>query len=138
MEKIITLATKFYWDETVAAKEINLLQPQIIQEKIPAFAAVLAGRHAPLDWKEQLQHTQSLLLKLGKKNVLTLNDYNEITAPCLLMLGDRDKMVTLMETVDVFTQLPYGSMAVLPETSHPIEKADLALLKVYIDRFLKG
>jgi pimeloyl-ACP methyl ester carboxylesterase len=136
VEKIITLATKFYWDETVAAKEIKMLQPPAIEEKIPAFAKELANRHAPLDWKEQLIYTQQLLHALGKNNVLTLEAYKDISASCLLMLGDRDKMVTLEETVNVYIQLPGSSLAVLPKTHHPIEKADLELLKFYIERFV--
>lgn len=136
VEKVITLATKYYWDETIAASEIKKLQPQTIAEKIPAFAAELAGRHAPLDWKEQLLHTQALLAALGKSNVLVPGMYKDIVTPCLLMLGDRDKMVTLEETMQVYAGLPVASLAVLPQTHHPIEKADLVLLKFYIERFL--
>jgi len=136
VEKIVTLATKFLWDENIAAKEIKMLQPEIIEEKLPAFAAELQKRHAPLDWKEQLLQTQGLLNSLGKQNVLAIPGYEAITTPCLLMLGDRDKMVTLAETVDVYTALPNASLAVLPQTSHPIEKADTGLLQFYIERFL--
>ena len=135
VERIITLATKFYWDETVAAKEIKMLQPQTIEEKIPAFVKELASRHAPLDWKEQLQYTQDLLTGLGKKNTLAPEDYKTISTPCLLMLGDRDKMVTLEETTDVYKWLPDASLAVLPQTQHPVEKADTALLEFFIMRF---
>lgn len=138
VEKIITLATKFYWDEAIAAREINMLQPQTIEEKIPVFAAELASRHAPLDWKEQLLYTQGLLAALGKNNALTGEMYKAISTPCLLMLGDRDKMVSLAETADVYKQLPNASLAVLPQTQHPVEKTDLGLLKFYIERFLTG
>lgn len=136
IEEIITLATKFYWDEAIAAKEIKMLQPDVIAEKIPAFATELAKRHAPLNWKEQLQHTQQLLSNLGKKNALVLPEYKKISTPCLLMLGDKDKMVTLQETAAVYEQLSNASLAVLPQTEHPIEKADNSLLKFYIERFI--
>jgi pimeloyl-ACP methyl ester carboxylesterase len=109
VEKIITLATKFYWDETVAAKEIMLLQPETIESKIPAFARELEKRHAPLDWKQQLAHTRDLLTSLGKKNILTPGIFNKITIPCLLMLGDRDAMVSLSETEAVYKALPNAS-----------------------------
>ena len=135
VEKIITLATKFYWDEAIAAKEVKMLQPDVIEEKIPAFAQELALRHSPLNWKEQLLQTQQLLLNLGKENALNLPDYKEINVPCLLMLGDKDKMVSLEETVAVYEQLPNASLAVLPQTTHPIEKVDNDLLKFYLERF---
>ena len=137
VEKIITLATKFYWDEIVATRETAMLQAETIELKIPAFARELEKRHAPLDWKEQLAHTRDLLTRLGKKNDLTSGNYKKITIPCLLMLGDRDKMVTLSETVDVYTALPNASLAVLPKTPHPIEKIPISLLKFTIDRFME-
>ena len=137
VDRIITLATKLYWDETTAAKEIKMLQPETIEEKLPAFAAELEKRHAPLNWKEQLLQTQQLLTNLGKQNSLDITDYKNILTPCLLMLGDRDKMVTLDETVNVYHALQNGMLAVLPQTSHPIEKADPLLLKFYMERFLK-
>ncbi len=136
VEKIITLATKFHWDETIAAQEIKMLQPQAIEEKLPVFAAELEKRHAPLDWKEQLLQTQHLLTGLGKQNVLAIPGYAVISIPSLLMVGDRDKMVTLAETIAVYNALPNASLAVLPQTSHPIEKVDTILLKFYIERFL--
>lgn len=45
--KIMTLGTKFHWDEAVAAKEINMLQPDVIEQKIPAFAQQFNERHHP-------------------------------------------------------------------------------------------
>ena len=134
---IITLATKFEWTPEIAAKETAMLNPAVIEEKVPGFAAALENLHAPLDWKEQLSYTKDLLMSLGKNNRLTLADHKEITTPCLLMLGDRDKMVTLGETVDVYTALPAGAMAVLPQTPHPIEKIDLQLLRFHIEQFLR-
>lgn len=133
IEKIITLATKFYWDEAIAAKEIKMLQPAIIEEKLPAFAVELATRHAPQDWKEILLKTQGLLSGLGKSEGLA---YAAISNSCLLMLGDRDKMVTLSETSEAYQALPNAALAILPQTSHPIEKVNNDLLKFYIERFL--
>jgi hypothetical protein len=54
------------------------------------------------------------------------------------MLGDRDKMVSLEETVTVSKQLPNASLAVLPQTSHPVEKADPVVLSFFIRRFICG
>ena len=95
INKCITLATKFYWDENVAAKEVKKLDPAIIQQKIPAFAQQLKERHAPQDWELLLKKTSELLEQLGKNNALQLADYTGIDTPALLLLGDRDKMITL-------------------------------------------
>jgi pimeloyl-ACP methyl ester carboxylesterase len=117
---VITLATKFYWDETVAAKETKLLDPTTIEQKIPAFAKELELRHAPQDWKQLLAYTKDLLVGLGQNNVLQLSDYTSISTPCLLMLGDRDKMVTLEETVNVYKQLS-GCFICCAYRKHPIQ-----------------
>lgn len=121
VSRVITLATKFHWDEATAAKEVQMLQPDTIQQKVPQFARVLEERHQPADWKEVLRQTAHMLEGLGRQNALAPEDFKAITCPCLLMLGDRDKMVTLEETVAVYRQLPHGQLAVLPNTPHPLE-----------------
>lgn len=134
--KTITLATKFHWDEQCAAKEVQMLRPETILKKIPAFAAQLEKRHASHDWKEVLGHTADLFLCMGKNNPLKPEDYAQITAPCLLLLGDRDKMVSLDETVDVYKKLPAGQLGVLPATTHALEQADVKLLSMLIKKFI--
>jgi pimeloyl-ACP methyl ester carboxylesterase len=136
ISKLITLATKYYWDTAVAAKEIKMLDPETIELKLPAFAKELEQRHAPQDWKKVLHHTEQLLIHLGNNNELKAADYASISIPCLLMLGDRDKMISLQETVDVYMQLSNAAFAVLPKTPHPIEKVDMELLSFFIARFL--
>lgn len=54
IKKIITLATKFNWDETIAAQKIKMLNADKIEEKLPRFAAGLQKRHAPNNWKTVL------------------------------------------------------------------------------------
>lgn len=135
IQRIITLGTKFYWDEAVAAKEIKMLDAATIITKVPAFAATLATLHAPEDWKTILQRTAEMMTAMGKKNPLTPEDYKEIKIPCLIMLGDQDKMVTLDETVAVYKQLPVAQMAMLPGTPHPIEQVDPSLLAYLIQLY---
>jgi pimeloyl-ACP methyl ester carboxylesterase len=107
-----------------------------IEQKLPAFAQVLEKRHSPNNWKEVLNHTATMLENLGKNNSLSLEDYKDITVPCLIMLGDRDKMITLQETVDVYNALPSASMAMLPDTPHPIEQVKIEALLFFINNFL--
>lgn len=134
--KIITLATKFYWDEAVAAKEVKMLDAEIILQKVPAFAEQLRERHLPNDWKTVLDKTKEMLLQLGQQNALQLNDYATISADCLLLLGDKDKMVTIDETIAVQKALPNGSFRSLPDTQHPIEQVNTTMLASVITDFL--
>lgn len=136
INKHITLATKFHWDETVAAKEIKMLDAAVIEQKVPAFAAQLQQRHAPQDWKLLLERTASLLLSLGKNNILQLQDYTSINTPSLLLLGDRDKMISTEETFAVYKQLPNAQLGIIPATPHPIEQANITSLSFFIQQFI--
>lgn len=136
IQKLVTLATKFHWDEEIASKEVQMLNAEKIEAKVPVFAKTLKERHAPNDWKEVLSKTADMLTALGKDNALKPEEYAEIQTPSLVLLGDRDKMITLEETVAVYKALPNAQMAMLPNTPHPIEQMDAALLAYFIRRFI--
>lgn len=138
INQLITLATKFYWDEPVAAKEIPQLNAGLIEQKLPAFAEQLRQRHQPQDWKLVLEKTKELLLNLGKNNALHLSDYTDIQTRCLILLGDRDKMVSLEETESVYVHLPLAQFGILPGTAHPLEQVDMSLLSFMIFHFISG
>jgi esterase/lipase len=134
--KIVTLATKFYWDEVVAAKEVNMLDADTILQKVPAFADQLSKRHSPNDWKTVLAKTKDMLVQLGKQNTLHTEEYKTISSPCLLLLGEKDKMVSGEETIAVQKAIPGGLFKTLSETPHPIEQVDMKLLASLIKEFI--
>lgn len=136
VNKIITLATKFTWDETIAANERKMLNAEKIEEKLPAFAAALQKRHDPNNWKSVLEKTAAMLIEMGKDNPLKPGDYPTIPHPVLLMLGDRDNMVTLDETVAVYKNLSKAQLAILPSSAHPIEMVNQTRLAYEIRSFL--
>lgn len=136
IKKIVTLATKFHWDEETAHAEIKMLDPGKIEEKIPAFAAALQKRHHPNDWKELLNKTKEMLIEMGSKKPLQLSDYADIKTPCRLIIGDKDRMVSLEETLNVFKALPNAEMAMLPRSSHPIEQTNIEALSFLIKQFV--
>lgn len=138
IKKIITLATKFKWDEAIAANEIKMLNAEKIEEKLPAFASTLQKRHAPNNWKTVLEKTAAMLLEMGKDNPLKKADYLNIQHSTLLMLGDRDKMVTLDETLEVYKNMPNAQLAVLPNTAHPIEMVNTDKLVYELRAFLQN
>ena len=73
---------------------------------------------------------------MGGANPLAVEDYVAVPTKVLLLLGDRDKMVTLDETVAVFKQLPVAQLGVLPATYHPIETVDIQQLAYLTKKFL--
>lgn len=136
LHQLITLACKFHWDEAIAAREVKMLDPAAIELKVPAFGQQLSKRHAPADWKLLLQKTTEMMLDLGKDKTLMPAGYATITTPSLIMLGDRDKMVTLEETVTVYKNLLNAQLCILPNTSHPLEQVNVDLLAYVIYTFL--
>ena len=122
IDKVVTLATKYHWTKEIAAKEVMMLDPDVIETKVPAFAAQLQVRHQPVPWKLVLEKTASMLLALGRSSPLTTEDYRQIKNEVLLLIGDRDKMVTLEETQTVYQHLPAGQLVVLPATRIPLKR----------------
>jgi pimeloyl-ACP methyl ester carboxylesterase len=135
INKVFTLATKFLWTPEIAAQEIRMLDAEKIAEKIPAFAKTLESRHAPNDWKIVLHKTKEMMIALGNDNTLKLSDYESISHPITISIGDQDTMVTLEETKEVAAQLKNSNFILLPETPHPIEKVNVANLAKEIEFF---
>jgi len=136
ISRLITLATKFHWDPETAARECSMLQPDKVAAKLPAFARALSERHAPVNWKELMTATAAMLHAMGEDSPLKPEDFPTFQLPVLLLLGDRDKMVGLEETLAVYRALPKAAMGMLPGTPHPLEQADPLLLSFLIHRFL--
>ncbi len=124
VRKVFTLATKWEWTPAIAAKEIRMLDPEKIEAKIPAFAQQLATRHHPNDWRLILQKTADLMQALGDHPPLQGADFEQLTQHIRVAIGDRDKMVTLEETIAVYGLLQHGELQVLPATPHPFEQVE--------------
>ena len=125
INKIFTTATKFDWNDESSIKESRLLNPEKIEEKIPKFAEELKHRHSPEDWKIVLNKTAEMMINLGKNPLLKDEDLHRIENKVRVSVGDRDSMVSIEETKEVYKKLKNGSLLVLPDTPHPIEKISL-------------
>jgi esterase/lipase len=136
-EKIFTLATKFRWSPELALQEIKMLDPKIIEERIPAFANALQERHAPNSWKLLMEKTSTMMLGLGENPLLTAKDFQNIHTPVKLAIGNADKMVGIEETSEVANWLPNSRFLILQDVPHPIEKVPVARLAEVITAFMK-
>ncbi len=134
--KIFTTAVKFDWNESSSLKESSLLDSEKILEKIPKFADQLSKRHSPEDWNLVLKKTSEMMINLGRKKTLKDEDFSLIENETLLSVGDRDNMVSVEETTDVFRKLRNGKLLILPGTPHPIEKIDQDRLASEIKMFM--
>ncbi len=53
----------------------------------------------------------------------TFDDYRAITAPTLILTGDRDHFCSVEEAVVAYRNLPAGELAIVPHTEHVITPA---------------
>lgn len=129
--EIVTLGTKFSWNPEVSAAEVKKLNPEKILEKVPKFADYLMRLHGENYWKEQMDLTAQLMLDLGNSELLH-DKIGQITNVCRIGLGALDDMVSREETEHICKQLKIGTMHILPDTAHPINRVNLDTLVSFI------
>ena len=64
----------------------------------------------------------------------TFDDLGKITAPTLILVGDRDEFCSPEEAVLAYRQLRHGELALLPGTSHVITPAGIQLTIEFLAR----
>ena len=138
VDRIITLGTKLDWTPAIAAQEIQKLQPDIIEQKVPRFAAHLKALHAPLDWKVVVQQTAQMMQALGNGQAITPDDFAAIERPVCICLGTEDQMVTIGESQRVVELIPQGSFQAIADCPHPIEQVDIGVLHQLIIGYLES
>ena len=126
--KVMTLATKFHWNEMEASKQLSMLNTEKIEAKIPQFASQLQQLHPAHDWKEVVNRTSQLIQHLGAHPPLDMQILHTLENAVCIGLGDHDSMVTMIETENIYRQLKNGNMYVIPNMQHPIEKMNTTLI----------
>ena len=132
---VVTLGSKIHWSPEIVEKECKLLKPDGIWAKVPQFAAALSEIHGEKVWQTLLNNVAELLSELGANNYLNPQNLAKITAPVKLMLGDRDEMVTLEETILAFKAIPNSYLSILPNCKHPLSKANPSRIAFEIIEF---
>jgi len=125
---LLTLATKLSWTEEGALREAKMLQPAALEEKVPKYAAQLAAQHGADHWKLLLPAIAGMMTDLGREPLLKEAAYPRISASVQLMVGDKDNMVSIEETLAAARAIPEARFAVIPGTRHPLEQVRPSLL----------
>jgi pimeloyl-ACP methyl ester carboxylesterase len=120
VDHLITFATKMNWNPEFAVREVKMLDPTVMQAKAPGFAEELKQKHGE-KWEKLLLLTASFMAELGKNPDLTDGDFAAIETSILIGLGDRDKMVSLEESLHVYRTLKNAGFYILPHTKHQWE-----------------
>lgn len=129
---IATLGTKFLWTPETAIKEAQMLQPEIIEEKVPKFAEYMKSLHGELNWKEVMNNTADMMLRLGQDPLLNDLMLAQVDSNVILNLGELDNMVSPDETLSVQHKLRKASFRKISELPHPIQKIKPELLNEII------
>jgi len=128
IHRIFTLATKFVWTPENIDREASSLDAEKILKKVPHFAKVLQDRHAVSGWKNVLQRTREMFYELRERNSLPIEELRQIHHVVRIGVGDRDSMVNIEESVQVYRSLPQGELQIFPNTPHPLEKVPVSYL----------
>ena len=99
-----------------------------IQKRAPDWAADLRTTHARIDDPE---NWQTLLKQISTlwwtPLVYTAEDFQKISEPTLILLGDRDESVPVEQAVDMYHLIPNAELAILPNTTHDTTISDLSV-----------
>ena len=131
---VFTLGAKLKWNDEEAEKEIKLLNPEQVVEKVPAFATELAGRPGEHEWKSVMSKTALLMKDLAHTH-LTDQDFLKMENKVLLGLGGLDNMVSKDETEYFHQLLKNSQLKIFDGVQHPIEKVPVSLLQNEIEKF---
>jgi pimeloyl-ACP methyl ester carboxylesterase len=126
--KIMTLGTKWDWNPTSSAKEVAMLNPEIMAEKIPSYVVKLQAMFGEDNWADVVRNTAGLMFDLGHGGGLTEDDCRKIGTDVLIMRGSEDKMVTAESSKEVASWLQNGTYAEIDGAPHPLEKVDVDVL----------
>ena len=132
--KIFTLGTKLKWNEAESEKEIKMLNPEKVVEKVPAFAQMLSERHGEHEWKSVMSKTALLMKDLAHTHLVD-QDFIKMQHPVLLGRGGQDNMVSFEETDYVHHLVKNSEFKIYDSVGHAIESIPIELLSEEIKRF---
>lgn len=125
---VITLATKLNWNQEIA----NAENEKLTIENLAPIHARLEAEHGD-NWKALIPATHSIISSIGSRPLVP-GDFPDINTPITLLLGDRDKMVTVQETESFAASLRHGNYVLVPGQPHLLEKMDGAVIASEIIR----
>ncbi len=138
LRSLLMHGTKFYWDEDAAAQFSLNLDPERIEKRRPKWAELLRSQHDAQGtdhWKRLCRAAGEFVQSLPGKFLEA--DCGAIGIPVQVSIGDRDDLVPVAEAASLARALPRGSLAVLPDTRHPIGACDPALLAGQMRAFMR-
>jgi len=121
--RVMTLlmhGTKFYWTPDAVAKIHQQLDPDMLAEKVPAYADQLVQEHGARQWRMLVRQSADLVSEIYDNGVAE-RVLNSVHCPVLVSVGDRDELVPVLEAQRLSRQFEEGALLVLPGVRHPLQ-----------------
>ncbi len=118
VSNLLMHATKFYWSKEAAAKIREQLDPENMAASVPVYADQLVQEHGARRWRILVREAADLITYLVAHG-LTEKMIAQVQCPVLVSVGDRDRMIPLLEAQRLSQVIPQGELIVLPGVSHP-------------------
>jgi pimeloyl-ACP methyl ester carboxylesterase len=117
---------------------LSLRKPELVPRLLTLGTKFSWGDYGITDdsARELDSKTVAMMRLLQEEPLLTLPIVDKVSIPVRYCVGDRDRMVTIEETMAFYRATPGAEFCVLPNTRHLIEKVDADLLADQVRRFL--
>jgi pimeloyl-ACP methyl ester carboxylesterase len=120
--------TYITWLKTAGFEKKGTVNFEHLQLKEPDWVSLLETEHVrvgdPNYWKTLLKQISTMWwtpLDYAAK------DFEKITEPMLILIGDRDGVVELEQAVQMYQLIPTAELAVLPNATHMSSITDLSI-----------
>jgi pimeloyl-ACP methyl ester carboxylesterase len=102
-----------------APGKVNIEQ---FNKTMPQLAELLQIVHtqSPDHWKSLLSQISHEMLE---PTLPSHDDLKKITAPTLIIWGDRDQFLPVEDAIELYRLIPNGELAVLPNTDHSLSRS---------------
>jgi pimeloyl-ACP methyl ester carboxylesterase len=122
---ILTYGTKLDWTPEIAAGMTRMFDAEKIALKAPALAQQLAEQHGADRWPLLCQETANFLVGLGAGECLTQEKFAQIACPVWIRRGDKDQVVTQVESEQIAQWLPQGKYLSVEGGGHALESVSI-------------
>jgi pimeloyl-ACP methyl ester carboxylesterase len=133
VKTLLMHATKFYWNAEAVHRMRRQLDPDLMVEKVPAYADQLVKEHGSR-WRQLVRQAGDLVALLAQEGV-TEGMARRAQLPVLVSVGDRDELVNIVEAARLARLLPDGNLLVLPGVRHPFSSLPLIPLLPMMRQF---
>jgi pimeloyl-ACP methyl ester carboxylesterase len=119
----------FGGDAQATAVDLSWMEnPSVVgRRRIEDFEAVAGAGYMRTYWER-------IFTLITSQPPYTFANFAGITAPTLILTGDRDEFMTAEEATNAFRALPHGELGILPGTDHGLPPRVVATILDYLQR----